>query len=79
MNEPPWLEFLYNALRSEHGTVLNVSDFEKCRAKLYAARRTANDPALASLSIVQSPSSPTELWIVKKGNADGSSEEHRTA
>jgi hypothetical protein len=68
------LEHWYAALRSPEGIVLRVSDFNAVRQKLYAARKEAMDPELDGLSLVQSPTDPNELWIVKKESADGPSE-----
>ena len=59
-------ETLYDALRSPCGIILAVSDLERARQRLYAIKRELNDPDLESLAFVQSPTSPTELWIVKK-------------
>lgn len=70
------LEYLYAALREPQGLCLsNVSDVERFRAALYKARRDAADPALDVLALVPSPTSPHDLWIVKKEPEDASSEE----
>ncbi len=60
------LEHLYAALRSPLGVVLTITegDFESVRQKLYRLRRETMDPALTHLSFVQSPTDPTQLWIV---------------
>jgi hypothetical protein len=60
------LEFLYKALASPFGIVLRTSDVERARQKLYAARREACDESLNALGLTPSPTSPDELWIVKK-------------
>jgi hypothetical protein len=56
----------YEALGAQHGIALQCEgDPVKVRAKLYALRAAHNDPDLEVLSIVQSPSVPSQLWIVK--------------
>lgn len=59
------IELLYEALGSETGIVIATNDAGRCRQKLYALRAASGDPDLACLSIVQSPTSPNELWIGK--------------
>lgn len=65
------LEYLYQALASERGIKLEVSDPERARQRLYAARREAMDTALDVLSVVQSPTDPSHLWIIKRSAAVG--------
>ena len=65
------LEYLYAALRSPHGVCLQTDDVERLRAKLYACRKAALDPELDCLSILPSPTDPSQLWIIKKGTPDG--------
>jgi len=60
------IEFLYNALASPHGTILETTSVERLRQKLYATRRELDDEALEALSIVPSPTNECELWIVRK-------------
>lgn len=60
---------LYEALGSPLGVVVRCSDTERARQKLYALRKECNDPDLDILSFVQSPTSPLELWIVRKNEA----------
>lgn len=66
------LEHLYRALRSTSGTVIRCApgQFETCRQRLYAERKAVMDPALDVISIVQSPTDPDELWLVKKASPD---------
>lgn len=60
------LNLWYEALGSQYGIALQCEgDPVKVRQKLYALRKQHNDPDLESLSIVQSPSVPSQLWIVK--------------
>lgn len=60
------LNLLYEALGTDLGVVILTNDAEKARQKLYKLRAEANDPDLESLSIVQSPTAPNQLWIVKR-------------
>jgi hypothetical protein len=60
------LNLWYEALGSQRGIVLQCTgDPAKVREKLYKLRKDANDPDLESMSVVQSPSTPSQLWIVK--------------
>ncbi len=62
----PSLELLYSALATPIGIAITVSDFERARGKLYAARRASGDPALDALQLRRSPVHPEfEIWIVK--------------
>lgn len=57
----------YEALGSAFGIVVETSDPERYRAKMYALRKETNDPMLENISIVISPSNPaTHVWLVKK-------------
>jgi hypothetical protein len=60
----PW----YAALQSPLGVIVHVDEgeFDRARAKLYAARKESADPGLEQISICQSPTSPTDLWLVKR-------------
>lgn len=61
------LEFLYAALRSPHGVIVHTTGtLTEIRQRLYVARREANDPDLKCLAICQSPSNPSDIWIIKK-------------
>ncbi len=48
-------ELLYDALRSDIGLLLQVSDFARARQALYRARADADDPELAQLQFRISP------------------------
>lgn len=62
-----FLEPWYQALDAEFGIVLETNMRDVAKGKLYAARKEADDPELAGLSIVVSPTSPeSQLWIVKR-------------
>lgn len=67
MPAPLSLSLWYEALGSPHGIIIEVSDIERAKQRLYALRKEANDEDLASLSICTSPSGhPNQLWLVKK-------------
>jgi hypothetical protein len=60
------LNLWYEALGSEFGVVVQCDGPpDKVRQKLYAIRAEHNDPDLESVSIVQSPSNPSQLWLVR--------------
>lgn len=62
-----WLEFWYEALASQYGVVIAVSDVNAVKQKLYQARAKSGDPALSDIQIRVSPVSPTEeLWLVRQ-------------
>jgi hypothetical protein len=61
----PLIDFLYRALNSPHGIVVETSDPERLRQKLYAERK--KDPDLAVISINISRTQPeSQLWLVKR-------------
>jgi len=60
------IEFLYQALLSERGIVIETDSVEWLRAKLYASRRQTHDEDLMQLSLVPSPTNVNQLWIVRK-------------
>ncbi len=60
------IEYLYDALRSEYGVIIETSSPDKLRQKLYAIMRE-HKPEFENLALKVSPLSPTsELWIAKK-------------
>lgn len=63
---PNLLEFWYSALRSPKGVVIETDDPERLKQRLYKARTEAYDTDLDGVSIVQSPTTPNQLWLVKK-------------
>lgn len=63
------LEAWYRALRSTHGVCLRTNDRDALMQRLYAARRECLDPDLKPLSLVQSPTAPDELWIIKRNDS----------
>lgn len=59
-----YAEFLFEALKSELGVVVQSSDPIRFRNKLYETKR--QDDQFACLSFFVSPIKPeTDLWIVK--------------
>ena len=56
----------YAALAAEHGVIIKTDDPMLCKQKLYALRKALADPDLADISIMTSPSSEGELWLVKR-------------
>lgn len=69
MTERVDLNLWYAALGSQLGVVIacnSPGDTEKVRQKLYSLRKEANDPDLDSISVVQSPTNPIQLWLVKR-------------
>lgn len=62
------LSLWYEALGSPFGVIVECSDAEKAKQKLYTLRREAGDKDLESIAIMTSPTNPTkDLWLVKKG------------
>ncbi len=61
-------ELLYDALRSPLGIVVETTDPERLRQRLYAIRREAED--FVPLSFVISPLNGVDLWILNKGGPD---------
>lgn len=60
-------EFLYQALASDRGIVLETDEPDRVIAKLHAARREAKDPDLKVLVIAKSREKPeSEVFIAKK-------------
>ncbi len=66
------VDLWYSALASPVGIIIKVDgSLDRAKAHLYALRVKAGDKDLEGLSIVQSPTAPTdELWIVKRTKAD---------
>lgn len=64
------INLLYEALGSPLGVVLQCDNVEKVRQRLYKLRADHGDADLECLHLVQSPSNPSHLWIVKKVPAD---------
>lgn len=60
----PVIELLYAALNSDLGVIVETSNPQLLRQKLYQVR--GDDPALLVLSIVASRTNPeNHLWIVR--------------
>ena len=64
------IALLYNALHSPFGIVFQTNDPERAKARFYSTRAKLADPKLDCLSLVQSPTDPSQLWIVKKESKD---------
>lgn len=63
------LQHWYEALGSAFGIVIETSDPERYRQRMYALRKEASDPMLEGISIVISPTNPaSHVWLVKKGS-----------
>ncbi len=58
-------EILYIALGEPVGLLIRTNDLNGARARFYAARRLAMDPALAVLQLRASPVEGGELVIIK--------------
>lgn len=64
MHDHEIMELLYDASREEIGLVVETSDPERLRQRMYALRKRDDD--LANLSFVISPMNPSDLWILNK-------------
>lgn len=65
MADLPLIHYLYQALNSELGIVIETSDPERLRQKLYAERK--KDPDLARISINISRTQPeSQIWLTKR-------------
>lgn len=61
------LELWYRAAREPIGIKVQTNDALRLKAKLYAARKAAEDPDLAALMIQTSPlNQKTEVWITHR-------------
>lgn len=58
------MELLYNALHSPLGGIIATDDVARLTAKLTDLR--AKDPNLSQIEFILSPTSNTELWLVKR-------------
>lgn len=66
MTKAELIEFWYSAVGAEVGICIESTDVPSLKAKLYQVRRDEDDPSLESLALVDSPTTPNQLWIVKK-------------
>ena len=70
--ETNWLEIWYQALASQHGVEVSVSDPVKAQQALYRARASSADPLLEEWTIRTAPTNKSgALWIVKKVKPNG--------
>ena len=61
------IDLWYQALRQPFGVKVDTNDAERLKARLYMARKDADDPALAALMIQTSPLNPTgQLYILHR-------------
>ena len=61
-----FLGLLWQALGSEHGLLVQVSDLDKFRARIYSVRRESLDDRLAALHFINSPIPGGNLCIIKE-------------
>lgn len=65
------VSYLYQALVSKYGIIVETDNLPILRARLYKARAEAQDPDLARLQLRPDPVSPnTLLWIIKGEKPD---------
>jgi len=64
-------EILYLALAEPIGLLVGTNDVAAARARFYAARRLAQDPALAVLQVRASPVAGGELVMIKGAGPSG--------
>lgn len=59
------IEFLYAALNAEIGVIVNSSNVDLTKARMY--KLIKENPELSGLSLLTSPVSPsTEIYVVRK-------------
>lgn len=63
--DTPYVEYLYQALNTLEGLVLRSSDPAFVIRKLKEAKLLSLDDTLACLTIIPSPTSDGEIWIMK--------------
>jgi hypothetical protein len=61
-------EILYDATRSPFGLVVETSDPERLRQRLYAIRK--DNPDFSALAFVISPFNPRDLWVLNRTGKD---------
>lgn len=67
------VELMYAAIHSEFGVVIETSDPERLRQKLYPLRK--KNPDFDPLAFVISPLNPQDLWIIKQPKETVNAEE----
>ncbi len=60
------LEYWQRALQTSAGICIETDNVNRLIQRLYQARRASFMPELESLSVVQSPANPLQVWIVHK-------------
>lgn len=68
MGELVLASLLYEALAAEVGLVIETTDAERLRQRLYSERKRF--PEFARLAFVISPMNGKDLWILNKGGPD---------
>lgn len=65
MNGLPYLEYLYQALATNEGLVLDTTDVPYVVRKLKEAKLLSLDESFEVLEIIPSPSTDGQVWILK--------------
>lgn len=68
MGELTLISLLYEALAADIGIVVETSDPERLRQRLYAERKKSLE--FDQLSFVISPMNSKDLWILNKGGSN---------
>lgn len=63
-------EIMYQALAEPIGLLVQTNDLNGARARFYAARKLAGDPALSVLQFRASPVPGGELVIIRAAEAE---------
>lgn len=66
MAEVNYLEYWYQAMSARIGIVIETTNRKAFMQKLYVARRAACDESLNDLSVVESPTVETQVWLLKR-------------
>lgn len=64
------------ALASRVGIVITTNDPVRAKSELYAARKASGVADFNAFSVVHSPTSEAELWIVRKDLLDAAKKIH---
>lgn len=64
MADAPLISYLYDALDSSLGIVVETESPDRLRQKLYPLRKA--DPLFEPLAFILSPINPLHLWILKR-------------
>lgn len=69
------IEYWYRALEAPRGIALRTDDRNRCRVRLYAARKRDGNPMLDLLSIILPPHVPEEVWLVRSRSEESTDAE----